>query len=222
MQSKILVVGSYNKTYEEIHKVTLAHNQKYFDKYDIEYIYKKNDVRDDVALNCYDKFEMVTSLLNERDDIDYIWSMDVDIVICDFNIDIRTFTKFSHKDILFSSVYDCHPEMYWNINAGSIIFKNCKDTKRVLKNYMAIGRQFGNDDTLWNDQDLWQHVLKNDHNLRGVCSVFPMNAFNHGNADKCKDLFLVHDMSASSTTSPSHQAAVIKLESIKRIINELR
>tara|TARA_B100000497_G_C7670859_1_gene404861 strand:- start:198 stop:842 length:645 start_codon:yes stop_codon:yes gene_type:complete len=213
MSSKIVVVNSYNKTYEEIKNVTSAHNQQYFDKYNIEYISRRNDLIDDVAINCYDKFEMITSLLHERSDIDYIWSMDVDIVICDFNIDIRVFTKLSKRDILFSSVDECDPNMFWNINAGSIIFKNSPTTRSIMKYYMKIGRE-----TKINDQVLWQIILMRSSKFRSCCGIFPKNAFNHGE----KDQFLVHDMSATSTTASSQKAAVVKLESIKRIINEIR
>lgn len=213
MSSKVVAVSSYNKTYEEIRDVTLSHNQKYFDRYNIEYVSRRNDVVDEVSLNCYDKFELVTSLLNERSDIDYIWSIDVDILICDFNIDIRTFTTLSKKDILFSSVYECHPDMFWNVNAGSIIFKNTETTRLVMHDYMKVGRE-----RRINDQVLWQSMLKTSSQFRELCGIFPKNAFNHGE----KDQFLVHDMSATSTTTPSKQAAAIKLESIKRIINEIR
>ena len=214
MSSKIVTVCTYNKTYEEVYALVYPHNKKYFSRYNIEYTPVFIECENDVAKNCYKKFEMVNDIINLRSDIDYVYAMDMDIVICNFNIDLRNIISLSKKDLLFCSVLECSPDMYWNINAGSIIIKNSDNGKYWMNEYMSIAKSHN---FSINDQLLWQQLLRNNDDIRQCAAVFPANVFNAGG----KDFFLHHELSASSTIMPSEEACKKKISILKDTIGTL-
>jgi hypothetical protein len=214
MSSKIVTVCTYNKAYEEVYKLVYPHNKKYFSRYNIEYSPVFIECENDVAKNCYKKFEIVNDIINLRNDADYIYAMDMDIVICNFDMDLRNIISLSQKDLLFCSVLECSPDMYWNINAGSIIIKNSKNGKFLIDQYMSIAKSH---DFKINDQVLWQQLLKYNNSIRQHVAVFPANTFNAGG----KDFFLHHELSASSTQMKSEEACRRKISILKDTIGAL-
>lgn len=215
MSSKIVVISVYNKTYEEIYHLTYPHNKKYFDKYNIDYAPVYIDCEDDVAQNCFKKFDIIHKLMQSNDDIDYIYSMDIDIVVCNFNMDIRNIIRFTKKDLLFCSVLECSPDMYWNINAGSIILKNSHHGKSLMNRYMSIAKDYN---FSINDQVLWQSLLRNDSTFRNHSAIFPANTFNAGGAD----FFMHHELSASSTRMHPKEACAKKIEILRHTISQIK
>ena len=214
MSSKIVVVSTYNKTYEDIFKLIYPHNKKYFDKYNIEYNPILIDCEDGPVKNSYMKFEIINNLIKNRDDIDYVWSLDIDVVICNFDIDLRIITSMSQKDLLFCSVLECSPDMYWNINSGSILIKNSTNGKMLINLYMSTAQQ---DNFQINDQVLWQKLLLQNNMIRSYVSIFPANSFNAGG----KDFFLHHELSASSTLLPAQEACKKKLSILENTIRSI-
>jgi hypothetical protein len=214
MLNKIVVVSVYNKAYEEIYQLTYPHNKKYFDFYNIEYKPIFIECDNDVAKNCYKKFEIVNELLESEQDISYIWSMDIDIVICNFTTDLRNIMSMTSKDLLFCSVLECDPDMYWNINAGSIIIKNSINGRYLIDQYMSIAKTHN---FKINDQVLWQQLLRYNESIRKHVAVFPANVFNAGGAER----FLHHELSASSTVLGSEEACKQKISILKDTIGKI-
>lgn len=222
MSSKFLAFTNYNHTFSEINSLTYEHNKKYFDKYNIEYLSFQNEVEDWFGKNCADatqyhcyiKFLLLEKLMKERPDVEYIYAMDTDIIICDFNIDIRIFTKLSTKPLLACSVFDCDPEMYWNVNAGSLIVQNSDEGRGIIEYYLDQAKQ---NNFVINDQVLLQSILHNNVYFRSYVGIFPKSAFNHGDTES----FLYHNCEVSTSNQDLQKCVFIKHHNLKNAIQKL-
>jgi len=222
MSSKFLAFTNYNHSFSKINSLTYEHNKKYFDKYNIEYLSFQNEVKDwfgpecidATQYHCYIKFLLLDKLMKERNDIEYIYAMDTDIVICDFNIDIRIFTKLSPKPLLACAIFDCDPEMYWNVNAGSLIFQNSDTGRSLIDHYLSHAKEHN---FQINDQVLLQHILQNDSDFRSMVGIFPKSAFNHGDVSS----FLYHNCEVSTSNQALEKCVFLKYHNLKNAIESL-
>jgi hypothetical protein len=94
--------------------------------------------------------------------------------------------------------------MFWNVNTGSILFKNSQNTKTFINNYLEIAKKYA---FQIYDQPLMQAMIRQDPSIKDLFCVFPRNSFNHGN----KDSFLFHAC-VNSTSNQNFQEAINKKE----------
>lgn len=222
MSSKIFAFSNCDDNFKKIQELTCNHNKKYFSKHNIEYEIYLNNLQDSIFANknnatqyhCYIKFLKLQELMYNRNDIDYFFVFDSDIIICDFNIDIRIFPKLSSKSLLVCSVLDCSVDMFWNVNAGSIIIRNCEVGKQIINNYLKIAKYYNYD---INDQVLLQTMLRQDDYIQKNTAVFPHDAFNHGNIE----CFLYHECGISTSNRDLQYCLSNKYDRLKTAIDKL-
>lgn len=212
MSSKVLAFTCVDKNFADIAEIVIPVNRKYFSKHNIEY--EINKVENELEQNqkmYYHKFFLLNKYLEERKDIDYIFMMDTDMVITNKEIDLRVFTCMTDKNILACSVVDSGPDMYWNINTGSLIVKNNNQSHQFINEYLNVAKK---NNYKFNDQALMQHILRN-YKTDLFC-IFPANSFNHG----CKNSLLYHACKYSSTNNNFNDALKEKEHLLKSNISE--
>jgi hypothetical protein len=220
MSNKILAFSNYDENFAVINDITYPHNKKYFDKHNIEYSVFNNNIdiintlTPHVTKCYYIKWILLQKLLETRNDINYFFAIDTDIIICDFNIDLRIFTKLSSKDILLCSVEDCSPDMFWNVNAGSMIVKNNDRVKSFISSYLDFAKSH---DYNIIDQPLLQNFIYKKPEYRFLFSIFPSCAFNHGGLNS----FLYHDCNISTSNKPLKECIEKKSYNLKTAIDNL-
>lgn len=221
MSTNILAFSNYDDNFVDIHNITYPHNKKYFDKHDIEYkVFNKRYLQVlktdtyHITKSYYVKWFLLDHLLQTRYDVDYFFAIDTDIIMCDFDIDLRIFTKLSNKDILLCSVENCASNMFWNVNAGSIIFKNSDNTRNFVTRYLNLAKT-----TDYNivDQSILQQILTQKDNARSIVAVFPSCCFNHGGVDS----FMYHDCSLSTSNRPLEECVKSKCHNLSNAIRIL-
>lgn len=222
MSSNILAFSNYDNNFVDIHNITYPHNKKYFEKHDIEYqVFNKQYLQVlttetyHITKSYYVKWFLLDYLLQTRYDVDYFFAIDTDIIMCDFDIDLRIFTKLSNKDILLCSVEDCASNMFWNVNAGSIIFKNSENTRNFVRRYLNQAKV-----TDYNivDQSVLQHILAERNDIRSMVAIFPSCCFNHGGVDS----FMYHDCSLSTSSTSLEECVKSKSRNLSRAIATLQ
>ena len=222
MSSKLFAFSSCDNNFQKIQDLTYNHNKQYFSKYNIEYEFYCHNLQDGIFHNklnatqyhCYIKFLKLQELMRNRSDIDYFFVFDSDIIICNFDIDLRIFTKFADKSLLLCSVMDCSNDMFWNVNAGSIIIRNCQIGKKIIDNYLNIAKHYNYD---INDQVLLQTLLRTDSYIQQNSAIFPSNTFNHGG----EKYFLYHECKTSTSNQNLQYCLDVKYDKLEKAINQL-
>ncbi len=221
MSNNIVAFSNYDNNFSAVNSITYPHNKTYFDKHDIEYIVFNNSAINMIKTSSqhvtkcyYIKWLLLQHMLETRYDVDYFFAIDTDIIICDFDIDLRLFTKLSNRDILLCSVEDCSPNMFWNINAGSMIVKNSDAVKSFIRAYLEIAKLY---DYNIIDQVLLQGFIDKKPEYRHLFAIFPSCTFNHGGVDS----FLYHDCSISTSNRSLEECIATKTRNLKTAINKL-
>jgi len=220
MLSNILTFSNHDEAFKEISNLTYEHNKKYFEKFNIEYKVFNVEVEESLGKNhhgsmqknYYTKWTILKNLMETRKDIDYFFAIDTDIVICDFDFDLRYFTRMTNKHILLCSIHSCSPDMFWNVNAGSMIVKNSSESYDFISFLLHIASKSGYNTV---DQVVLQNMLRTNEKIRDLVSIFPNTCFNAGNPNA----FLFHDCKHSTSNQPIECCLHNKLQSLKNVIN---
>lgn len=209
MLSKFAACVYFDTQFADIRKIVEPVNKKYFHKYNIEYVVKEGKTREKDQYSYYQKFKLLQDTLNDRNDIDYVFMMDADIVILNHDLDIRVFTNMTDKPIMVCTTTDGTQDMYWNINSGAIIVKNNEQARTFINLYMQYAAHYKYQ---INDQPLLQEMIKQQPRL---IAVYPKYSFNHAMSGS----FLLHTCDDSTTNQCFENAISKKIESLKVAIN---
>lgn len=222
MSYKILAYTVFDNKFESLKDLVIPNNKQYFDTYSIEYVVSEGDAKDifnidydkTSYINYFTKFLLLDKLLKERKDIDYFFMMDCDIVICNKKIELDYIINMSdNKDILICSAENCSKDMFWNVNSGSIIFKNSQKTRYFLDIYLNYAKS--NSFHIY-DQPLLQALLRQE-SFQEIFCIYPPSAFNHGD----KNSFLFHACRNSTSNQNFENAIEKKVHDIKNILESL-
>lgn len=160
---KLTIVQPYNKYVEEIADLTLPNIEKYCKIHGFQLERPQIPLLEPPF--CYKaKFNEVIKYIPQEDN-HWIWALDLDSFILDYNI--TPFSFLSNKPF-----HICHampnPKYLWEINGGSFIFNNKVDFTEVLKQLETTNSDQG---------AIWEAIART--NFRDQVEVYPYDKFNH-------------------------------------------
>lgn len=208
---KLVCISNYNDSFDNIYNIVYPHNKSYFDKYNIDYRVIKTSNNEILSKKYWGKIFLVRQLLEEKTH-DWIFLLDIDAVVIDNSIDIRSIIHMSREsaDILICHT-NCDPrERYWNINIGSVFFKTSAYSLDIINDMI---RQGSETEFACYEQPILQRMLKYNHNdILNHTEIFPAEAFNH------KGRFIYHACNISSTHGNILDQIKLKEEALRNII----
>jgi hypothetical protein len=203
----MIIFQHFNDTFADIAKLVVPYNKIYCDKF--SYTYKDyygsfDDYYKSKTNGCHKeywtKLIILENLLNTSDD-EWILMLDGDILI-DHHNDIGIISKImpQTKHLAVCRATNNIDE-FWNINIGSLLVRNSKPSKIVIKSLLIIG-----EDTDFNryEQPALQHILEQEALIQNVIEVFPPSTFNGIDGP-----FIFHPCGKGfTTTEPDKQNAI--------------
>jgi hypothetical protein len=208
---KLICISNYEDNFQDIYNIVYPHNKVYFDRHGIDYKVVKTSNKESISKKYWDKIFLVKQLLEEKTH-DWIFLLDIDAIVVDQSIDIRNIISMSREkaDILICHT-NCDPrERYWNINIGSVIFKNNSYSLKIINEMIQQGK---NTEFLSYEQPILQQMLRyNHHDILEHTEIFPAQAFNH------EGKFIYHACDISSTHGNLKDQVKLKEEVLRNII----
>jgi hypothetical protein len=208
---KVICVSNYEDDFTNIYNIVYPHNKVYFDRHEIDYRVVKTSSNETMQKKYWEKIFLIKQCLEEKTH-DWIFLLDIDAIIIDQNIDIRNIINMSRgkADMLLCHT-NCDPrERYWNINIGSVIFKNSSYSLGIINEMIQQGK---NTEFLSYEQPILQRMLKYNHNnILEHAEIFPAEAFNH------EGKFIYHACNISSTNGNLKDQIKLKEEALRNII----
>jgi len=208
---KLVCISNYEDNFKNIYNIVYPNNKVYFDKYGVDYKVIKTPNNEMVSKKYWEKIFLVQHLLEEKT-YDWIFLLDIDAVVIDHSIDIKSIIHMSRKsaDILICHT-NCDPrERYWNINIGSVFFKTSAYSLDIVNEMI---RQAKMTDFTSYEQPVLQGMLKYNHNdILNHTEIFPAEAFNH------EGRFIYHACNISSTHGNILDQIKLKEEALRNII----
>lgn len=159
----------------------------------------------------------VLQLLKSRNDIDWIFMMDLDIVFSQKNINLSFFTNCANEkqDMLMCSMGNNMAQNLWNVNIGAVFFRNTEYVKSWLT---TITEEAKIHNFIALEQSILHRCLQ--YNYMGMLDkigFFPEHAFNHGGSQH----FLHHACGASTSNSEFNNAVQQKVKTLEQTIKEI-
>ena len=218
---RIAIFTHLDDNFKEIDEVVRENHVKYSSSNNHEYIkLSTKEIVDHKLINnemYWVKIMGALNVLNTRQDIDWLFMVDLDVVFNKMNIPLSFFTKCAslNQDILMCNIGNRIDRDYWHINIGSVFFKNTEYVKDFLSFFLEIGK---NSIFSHFEQPVLQSFLKNnDMSILDKVGFFPEHSFNHGSSQT----FLYHACGegASTSNTPFDKALPTKVDRLRKVLN---
>lgn len=203
----MIVFQQFDEAFDKIRKITTPHNEKYCEKYNIEYRWFANNDNFINHQKYWNKIVLAYQLLHSTKQ-EWVFMLDGDaILLPDYDISIITKIISPKKDIGICRVTDDINEYFWNINIGAVFFRNTDFVKEILKDMINYADK---QEYKIYEQQVLQHMLqKNYKNILEKTENFSSIAFNHTGG-----LFVFHPCGKDDTTT-NHSVDAISNKIIK-------
>ena len=162
---KYAIIQPYNKDYKPLEKITRTNIQQYCDKWNIELI------RPQIYNKTYCSMHKFLKIISYQNQYDYLWGLDLDVLITDYTFDIFKLIRESDKDLHLCYTRE-NPPWPHAINMGSFLFSK----NMVWSDYFQYN---ANDTTTHNDQGLCWKALAHDEAFKNRVKIHPFDLFNH-------------------------------------------
>lgn len=218
---KIAMFTHLDKNFEDINKVVhknhteyaLANNHEYI-KLSTEQIIDHEPVNKEIY---WVKLLGVLQLLKSRNDIDWIFMMDLDIVFNKKNIDLSFFTNAANnkQDILLCSMHNNMAQEFWDVNIGAVFFRNTEYVISWLTEIIGFAKI--NNFTDFEQNIVHMYLKDNVMNMLCKTGFFPEHAFNHGGPQT----FLHHACRVSTSIDKFNYAIEEKIKDLEQSIAQI-
>lgn len=163
----LALVTMHNNAFSEIAKMTYDHNKVlYCQKHGYKLFAKTTDFSTGNRI-YFDKMRYCLDILNKNPDIKWIWWLDCDALITNFDKKIEPFC-----DENYICVITCDQN---SPNNGSFFLKNCELSKKFLQDVIDLQEQFL--DPPW-DNAAWNHVYNTSDEYKKNFKVQRQRDFN--------------------------------------------
>jgi len=220
LSEKIAILTHVDKNFKVIDNLVDDNRSSYAKANNHEYIkVSTEDVIQHKPINrelYWVKVIAILDTLKQRKDIDWLLMLDLDIIFNNNNIPLSFFTNCANSkhELLMCAMESNMIKNYWNVNIGSIFFKNTEYVRHFLEEFLNIGKSFN---FLHFEQPVLQKILQNNFmSILEKTGFFPEHSFNHGN----EKTFLQHAMSSSTSNSNFEEAVSGKIEQLSRALKK--
>ena len=211
----MIIFQQFDQTFSDIRDITVPHNKSYCEKYGIEY---RNFVTNDIGINCQKYWNKIIIAYQQLQLVkdDWILMLDGDaILVPNNNVEIITKIISPNRDIGICRVTDDLEQYWWNINIGSVFFRNTNFVRNILKDMILYAEKV--DYKIYEQQVLQEMLKKNYNNILEKTENFSSIAFNHTGGP-----FVFHPCGKEDTTTNNKEQAIKnKIMKLKKEIEKI-
>lgn len=153
---QIAIVCLYNDHHQGLAEITWKNKQDYAAKHDYLSFAKTDNFS--VEQVHFDKFVHILDVMNSNRDVDWVWWLDNDALITNFDIRI--------EDLIDDNFHIIMPVDLAGLNTGSFLVKNSQQSREWLQ-YMLDNKSHYKNDKRWFEQQAvidffpkFQHIFK--------------------------------------------------------------
>ena len=162
--SKLAIVSMFNEGHIELAKHTWTNKENYAAKHGYIAV-AKNDNFSKEAIH-FDKFSHILDTFNKNPNLSWIWWLDNDAMITNFNCRIEDIIDDSYDIIMTTDLA--------SINTGSFLIKNSENSKVWLEDMLSKRKDYINDKK-WFDQ---QCVIDTYVSYKYIIKLVPQRTMN--------------------------------------------
>jgi hypothetical protein len=153
---KMAIVSIYTDKYQDLADLTWTNKKKYADKHGYLAMAKTDNFSPEQV--HFDKFVHMLDVMNKHPDIDWVWWLDNDAMITNFDIKV--------EDLVDSDYHVIMPTDIAALNTGSFIVRNSAQGREWLEFLLSKKREY-REDKKWFEQQAvidfypkFQHLFK--------------------------------------------------------------
>lgn len=167
------MVTAHNENYKELADLTYAQNKVlYCQKYGYPLFVKTTNFREGIAAN-FDKIHYLLEILENNSSIEWLWWLDTDALITNFNKTIEEFCDDKYHCVIGCEV---HEWQLTEINNGSFFIRNSIEARELLRE--IINEESNHLEHPWTDQGSMSTVFNNQLKYRLMTKFVMCRAFN--------------------------------------------
>ena len=168
------MVTAHDSNYKELSKLTYDQNKVlYCQRHNYPLFVKTSGFRTGLAAN-FDKIYYILSVLENNTDIDWVWWLDTDALITNFNKTIEEFCDNQYHCVIGCETYN--NQLTEEINNGSFFIKNTAQSHELLRE--IIKEEPNHLDHPWTDQGSMMTVLAKHQHFKDIIKCVNMRQFN--------------------------------------------
>jgi hypothetical protein len=164
---KYAILTMHDDSYAKMAELTLQNKQEYCDKHGYQLFKKTDNFSEGRHIYC-DKIRHNLFVLENNPDIEWVWWLDCDAVITNFNIKIEDWCDDNYDFVVTLDRYA--------LNNGSYFIKNSQLAKQFLRDILELEDVFLDDK--WPDQQPMISLLEYSQDYREMTKFHPQRDFN--------------------------------------------
>jgi hypothetical protein len=162
------IVTMHNQDYSDLAKYTFDQNkQPYCEQHGYGLFAKTNNFATGKEI-YFDKIRYNLEVLENNPDLKWIWWLDCDAVITNFN---KTIEEYCDDNYDFVVTLDRYA-----LNNGSYFLKNSELGRQFLRDILALADTFADDK--WPDQQPMISLIEHDDAYQAMTKFYPQREFN--------------------------------------------
>jgi len=161
------IITMHDEYYAEVGELTLQNKKEYCEFHGYQ-LFAKVDNFSQGRHIYLDKIRHNLLVLEQNPQLEWVWWLDCDAVITNFNIPMQT---YCNNDYDFIATVDRYA-----LNNGSYFIKNSDRAKQFLKDILALEDTFV--DHKWPDQQPMISLIEHNDEYKNMTKLYPQRAFN--------------------------------------------
>jgi glycosyltransferase involved in cell wall biosynthesis len=141
-KSKMAIVSLFNERHRDLADLTWANKEKYAEKHGYLAVAKTDNFSTEQV--HFDKFVHILDVMNKHPDVDWVWWLDNDAMITNF--DIRA------EDLVDNEYHVIMPTDIAALNTGSFLVRNSTKAREWLEFLLSKKKEYKNDNKWFEQQ----------------------------------------------------------------------
>lgn len=161
------ILTMHDNNYVEMANLTLANKQEYCDRHGYQLFAKTDNFSSGRHIYC-DKIRHNLAVLENNPDLEWVWWLDCDAVITNFNTTIEQWCDNNYDFVVTLDRYA--------LNNGSYFLKNSEIARQFLRDILALEDTFLDDK--WPDQQPMISLIEYSDAYKSMTKFYPQRSFN--------------------------------------------
>lgn len=167
--TKFAIISMYNESHSDLGSIAWPNKVAYAEKHGYGYFCKTDNFTNKISIQ-FEKFTLMLDLFDANPDIDWIWWLDNDAMITNYDIKLENIVDPEYHVIVTTDVA--------TVNGGCFIVRNSIQGKEWLKFMLYIGQKEYKDNR-WPDQQPMADFFIKYRDIIKVVSQRTMNSYDY-------------------------------------------
>lgn len=163
--TQFAIISMYNESHKDLGSIAWPNKVAYAEKHGYGHFCKTDNFTNPISIQ-FEKFTLMLDLFEANPDIDWIWWLDNDALITNFDIKLESIVDQDYHVIVTTDVA--------TVNGGCFIVRNTRQGREWLEFMLYIGQKEYKDNRWPDQQPMADFFIK----YRDIIKVVPQRAMN--------------------------------------------